>query len=109
MHFLRESLACLPTSSSLDGGDFGGVAMDQAPSGSQKKPAKWSPAEARHSKKKFQERLITVIENNVNQRKEQGEEKDAFLSFVAETYKKQDEEGKKAFRKDVTSAMLKYM
>lgn len=112
MTFLRESLACLPTSSSVGVGDEGTEGSSSSGSGIQK----WHPKEARvQHKKKMSERLITAMENissGSSQRKEireEDNEEDAFFSWIRSAYKNMEPEKKKAFKGDITTAMIKYM
>ena len=109
MHFLRESLACLPTQSSID------EEGDQSTTG--KKIAKWNPKEARKSQAKMNERFINVMEgigqkivgNKDEQKTEPSNEGNPFMRWVASEYDKLDPENQKALKRDITMAVTNYM
>ena len=115
MHFLRESLVCLPTKSSLDVG--ANTSEDNVSTSG--RIAKWSPREAKN-KKMMNERFILAMENiggKISEnsgdsncsKKEDGSDVDPFFLWLAAEYKKMEPEKQKAFKRDVTMTMHNHM
>ena len=109
MHFLRESLASLPTISSLEE-RYGGV---DNPS---ETLAKWKPKEARKSNTKLKQSVLSTLETikdkiggNIEEKKEPSKIEDPFICWVADEYHKLSPEKQQDLKKEIISAVTRYM
>ena len=114
MHFLRESLTCLPTKSSLGEGADNTLEDNTSTSG---RIAKWQPKDAAKKKKMINERFILAMENiggkisetSGGPKQEDCSKVDPFFMWLDAEYKKLEPEKQKAFKRDVTMTVTNYM